>query len=384
MEDIYNGTSSVSFSLGYVTEPDLNDSSPTVEFMEYDLRSVPYPRPRHSLPWWEITLKVFFYVVIILIALIGNVMVIVVVIRDKRMRTTTNFYIVNLATSDLLVILSCAWVHLVNSLSDNWVLGAFFCKVNSFAQVLSLVASILTLTLIACDRFFGIVFAMKAHIIERRAWYSIVIVWVCSIAVALPMLIYRKMDTRQWADHTETWCDDQWPVFTFVPPGGNSTVRSMPSRTIYYTFVSVVLYFIPITVMTIAYTVIIVKLWSARAPGEQLQTDSTQERVRKRVVIMLVAILFMFILCWLPFHICIMYAEYREQTELAEWFNKFHFFALYLAYSNSAFNPLIYTGFNQKFRKGFKNILVVCKKRKYSDIVTHQESFNSTTLVTKV
>jgi len=35
--------------------------------------------------------------------------------------------------------------------------------------VLSLVSSILTLTLIACDRFFGIVFAMKARVTERRS-----------------------------------------------------------------------------------------------------------------------------------------------------------------------------------------------------------------------
>lgn len=137
MEDIYNGTSSVLLGMGYVTEPGLNDTSSTEEFGEYDysdLRSMAYPRPRHSLPWWEITLKLFFYAVIILIALIGNALVILVVIRDKRMRTTTNFYIVNLATSDLLVALSCAWVHLVNSLSENWVLGAFFCKFNSFVQ----------------------------------------------------------------------------------------------------------------------------------------------------------------------------------------------------------------------------------------------------------
>ena len=33
--------------------------------------------------------------------------------------------------------------------------------------VMSLVSSILTLTLIACDRFFGIMFAMRAHLTGR-------------------------------------------------------------------------------------------------------------------------------------------------------------------------------------------------------------------------
>ena len=61
--------------------------------------------------------------------------------------------------------------------------------------VLSLVASIMTLTFIACDRFFGIVFAMKAHFIERRASCTIVVLWLLALAVASPLLVYRELFT---------------------------------------------------------------------------------------------------------------------------------------------------------------------------------------------
>ena len=77
--------------------------------------------------------------------------------------------------------------------------------------VLSLVSSILTLTLIACDRFFGIVFAMKARVTERRSSLLIAGVWIAAVSLSSPLLVYREQSVRQWRDHTEIWCDDTWP-----------------------------------------------------------------------------------------------------------------------------------------------------------------------------
>ena len=69
-----------------------------------------------------------------IIGLLGNVLVMYVVWSSKAMRTTTNYFLVNLALSDLMVTLSCMWVRLVDDLSEGWVLGGFFCRFNSFAQ----------------------------------------------------------------------------------------------------------------------------------------------------------------------------------------------------------------------------------------------------------
>jgi len=74
-----------------------------------------------------------------------------------------------------------------------------------FAAVLTLVSSILTLMLIACERFVGIVFAMKAHLTERRPATFVAIVWVVSVIVSSPLLVYRRQQVRHWLDHTEIW-----------------------------------------------------------------------------------------------------------------------------------------------------------------------------------
>ena len=87
-----------------------------------------------SVPVWEVAVKIGVNILIMVVALLGNLAVVIVVACNKRMQTTTNFYLVNLAVSDLGVTLSCTWVHLVDDLTEGWVLGAFFCKLNTFMQ----------------------------------------------------------------------------------------------------------------------------------------------------------------------------------------------------------------------------------------------------------
>lgn len=45
-----------------------------------------------------------------------------------------NLFILNLCFCDLMIVLWCSWVHMVNSISENWKMGAFFCRFNTFVQ----------------------------------------------------------------------------------------------------------------------------------------------------------------------------------------------------------------------------------------------------------
>jgi len=100
----------------------------------FDVSRLLYPGVIKAVPTPEMVFKIVFYVAVIVVALGGNLLVIYVVWRNKRLHNTTYFYIVNLAVSDLMVTFFCTWVHLVNDLTEGWVLGVFFCKVNSFSQ----------------------------------------------------------------------------------------------------------------------------------------------------------------------------------------------------------------------------------------------------------
>ncbi|GFO38817.1 substance-p receptor-like [Plakobranchus ocellatus] len=133
---IHNFTT-VAFSVGQedsdMYEDDLA-SSLYSNTTSLDYSQMDYPKELKYKPVWEMVVKTLFYIVAIVLALVGNIIVIIVVAKNARMHTATNFYIVNLAVADCLVVLTCSWTHLVDDLTPFWVLGSFFCTFNTFSQ----------------------------------------------------------------------------------------------------------------------------------------------------------------------------------------------------------------------------------------------------------
>ena len=81
---------------------------------EWNLSTVTYPpHARKTVTSMEAAGKISLTSLVMTLALLGNCLVVVTVWRCRRLRTPTNVYIVSLAVSDLMVTLSCTWVHLV-------------------------------------------------------------------------------------------------------------------------------------------------------------------------------------------------------------------------------------------------------------------------------
>ena len=80
-------------------------------------------------------LKIAVTSIVVVVALIGNLGIILAVALNRSLRTTINFYLVNLAVADLLICSCCMSVDLVNNLTEPvFVLGAVVCKMNAFCQ----------------------------------------------------------------------------------------------------------------------------------------------------------------------------------------------------------------------------------------------------------
>ena len=69
---------------------------------------------RHSLAMTAV--YCFAYILVFAVGLVGNCFVIAVVYRSPRMRTVTNFFIVNLAVADILVIVFCLPATLLSNI----------------------------------------------------------------------------------------------------------------------------------------------------------------------------------------------------------------------------------------------------------------------------
>lgn len=84
---------------------------------------------------------------------IGNILVVLVVCRQSKMRTVTNFLIVNLAASDLFVLFINIPLDLIVKFSgDRWLYGASMCKLILPLQTMSTTVSVWSLVAISIGR----------------------------------------------------------------------------------------------------------------------------------------------------------------------------------------------------------------------------------------
>lgn len=74
------------------------------------------------------------YSVIFLLAVIGNSLVILTLVQNKRMRTITNLFLLNLAVSDLFLGVVCMPFTLVGSILRDFVFGEIMCKLLPYLQ----------------------------------------------------------------------------------------------------------------------------------------------------------------------------------------------------------------------------------------------------------
>ncbi|GLV39880.1 SIFamide receptor [Carabus blaptoides fortunei] len=79
-------------------------------------------------------LLIVLHSMVFLIGLVGNALVCVAVYRNHSMRTVTNYFIVNLAVADFMVILFCLPPTVLWDVTETWFMGDAMCKVVLYIQ----------------------------------------------------------------------------------------------------------------------------------------------------------------------------------------------------------------------------------------------------------
>ena len=78
--------------------------------------------------------RVLLYAIIFLLAIAGNALVIATLAHDRRMRTVTNLFLLNLAVSDLLLAVLCMPFTLIPTLLKNFIFGKAMCILIRYMQ----------------------------------------------------------------------------------------------------------------------------------------------------------------------------------------------------------------------------------------------------------
>nr|XP_020640045.1 probable G-protein coupled receptor 83 isoform X1 [Pogona vitticeps] len=291
-------------------------------------------------------LLIVSYSVIICISLFGNVVVCHVVIKNKRMHSATSLFIVNLAVADLMITLLNTPFTLVRFVSSTWVFGKLMCHISRFVQYCSVHVSVLTLTAIALDRHQVIMHPLKPRMSIVKGGIYILIIWVMASCFSLPHAIYQKLF---WAPYGHKM--DRMVCLPSFPPPTDLFWKYLDLTTF------VLLYILPLAVISVAYTTVAKKLWTRNAIGDvTMEQYYAHQRKKKMTLKMLMVVVVVFAVCWFPLNCYLVLLSSKAIHSNNALYFAFHWFAM----SSTCYNPFIYCWLNESFRSELKSLLGVC------------------------
>lgn len=318
-----------------------NDSSNATS----QLGPLPPPSTTHQI------VVLLVYSLMFLLSLNGNIMTVFIVLAKPYMRSVTNCLIANMAIADLLMTFSAmpysaAYMY-VKSRWFGGIMGMITCKILQFSVALSVAASVLTLVVIALDRFFAVVYPFKRASVIRKIWVVSTVIWVLSGLSMSPYLYYYKLLLLQDGYYH---CSVSWEPLA----------NSWEASPIYFSFLFIALYLIPLLIIAFFYGIVSFKLWIRRIPGNPSAANLRHAELSKRRTIkMLIIIVIVFSLCWLPAHLMHFFIFFDEKTydKIPSLWQQI---AFGVSQGNSSINPYLYIALNRNFRRAYVDVLRSC------------------------
>ncbi|XDV50229.1 hypothetical protein PO909_019320 [Leuciscus waleckii] len=272
-------------------------------------------------PDWQVALWAIAYSLIVIVSIIGNVTVIWIILAHKRMRTVTNYFIVNLAFSDASMATFNTVFNFVYALHNDWYFGLGYCKFQNFFPITAMFSSIYSMATIAVDRYMAIIHPLTPRLSSTTTKVLIGIIWTVAFSLAFPQCYYAS--TKFYFPRTV--CMVEWPD-DYV----------MLDLTRYQIAVIILIYLLPLLVMLVTYSLVGQRLWGSEIPGEASDHYQNQMQAKRKVVKMMIVV----------------------QVYLA---------IFWLAMSSTMYNPIIYCCLNQRFRSGFRKAFQWCPFIKISE-----------------
>ena len=298
-------------------------------------------------------------------AITGNFLVFAVLLRNKAMRKTINFFIANMAISDsIFTLVYLPRVITILLFGYRWLLsdllGMIFCRMLPFLVEISIIVSVLTIVAITLDRSLAVKFPLRASITTRTCVFVILVIWVMAISVQTPTLLATDLDKYQ----QKMYC-----IVDFDVKFGAGTAM------IYFKFVFIALYAIPFSITAVLNIAIIVAMSRRKIPGNDISGAfrKRREETNRKVVRMVVVVVFTFLLCWSLYFILMVLRKNGVHVPCDVLYLR-----LLLVHFNAALTPWLYVMFSENYRQGFADVLFKWGCRVFAASVNHPVEDNTT------
>ncbi|CAI4229924.1 unnamed protein product [Auanema sp. JU1783] len=297
------------------------------------------------------------YIIVFIIAFVGNVTMFLILVRNQLIKVRrVHSLLLHMNIAHLMVTLLYMPKEILHNYTIAWQGGDFLCRLCKFFDVFGIALSMNILICISLDRFYSIFFPLYAMRARKSVQRMVIIAWVVSFLTSAPQLYLFKMAAHpcfQWY----TQCVSK----NFIGEMSNEAV-------FYFSILNIVqVYFLPLVVTLLCYSLILWKISAQTIEKENLEKNdmllrrngvNTLERARSRTLRMTFVIVLAFIFCWTPYAI-LMFLHFLTKTD---WIPKdLRKFIYAFAVFNSALSPYLYGYFSFDVRRELK-LLMTCSK----------------------
>ncbi|XP_069696752.1 adipokinetic hormone/corazonin-related peptide receptor variant I-like [Periplaneta americana] len=197
----------------------------------------------HSLPGFGDNARavVAVYCVLFSVAAIGNLSVFLTLLRARHRKSRVSLLMTHLAAADLIVTFVMIPLEVGWRVTTQWLAGNFACKLFLFLRAFGLYLSSNILVCISLDRYFAIIYPLKVSDARRRGKLMLLFAWFTSLLCSVPQSVVFHV-----SQHPEIPNFFQCVTFGFF---------ATPRQEIAYNlFCVVAMYFIPLLVISFAYS----------------------------------------------------------------------------------------------------------------------------------
>ena len=275
--------------------------------------------------------------------LIGNLLVFITVYKNPNLRTSTNFYYVNMAVSDFLASLTAWPLYLTNEIITSkgsliqGPLATTGCKVGVYVRTVSSIVSSLSLVLIAVDRFIATVYPLKATLLSSKIRISLMFaVWLIAMGYFVPMFYFFEVEDVG----EETFCRHAWDDTLAIA--------------IYHTVGLIMLIVAPLITIVILYSRIMRAIRQRPNPecsAERSFAEQKRRKQSKNIMSIFKSIVVAYCVCLVPLMVyMILRMTFPElfTKDKCKWILGFSYFVF--PSLSTAINPVILFSFSSNFR----------------------------------
>ena len=289
-----------------------------------------------------IIVESFIFLVLNITALVGNLLICAAFYRNPSLRTVTNIFILSLALTDILTAVFVMPLVTASSFANRWLGGETTLNMNGYCAITMAGISLLTVMLLAINRYFRVVRPELYHNIysKKSSTFMAVTAWILTTLVI--NVGYRLVGFH-------------FRISRFNP---TSPVAVFPNRnaSIYYNIIRGISIIFPSLVVIICYSKIYQTIRqhnSTTAPPSQ-EGHSPYGVEEAKMTRLLTVVVVCFYFCWISVFVYSVLQSTKVVGETSKYRN-FHY--LFPSFASNAINPIVYGVMNQAFRAEFLKII---------------------------